>query len=601
MLKHGEQLGEFEIRRLLGRGGMGEVYEAFQPSLGRTVALKVLAEGMADGEEALKLFQHEAQFAARLDHPNIVPIHSLASHQSRQFFTMKLVRGVSLGEAIRWAENTSAEKREPPHNRTQNGQSTVAVCSVRSTPGDTDDEFHNDPTVTASDLMVDSVAVEELLHDRYRFAARVGRDLARALDYAHKEGHTHRDIKPSNVMIDHHGTVYLIDFGLARAIRSTASEFRRGTLRYMSPEQLDLRPLDGRTDIYSLGATLYHVVTGRPPFEGREEADIARNIREGTVPPLPPEVPAALAECIETAMHPDADKRYQSAGEFAAALDAYLSGALDATVTFGDTKTQRLARRRRVAGIRKHSRMLLGGAALLLLVGLLVALAASSRRSVDYAIRFPGESLIPGERYELLLNDPVELYPVENSSWDLDAGRRELTVNSPPGKKQWSWYLVAVGGTTRHLTGYTIRTEILSCKKSHPRAAEWGIFFGARKGYFYGKRDRRFQSIHIWHIPGTDRYRLERSLRTESGRDGGVAGQDVPPGFDPEQPHTLEITVDEEGLDEVLLDGRRMEGLITQDANRFVPGDAYVGDFGIFVRTGTMIVRNTEIELAPLE
>jgi formylglycine-generating enzyme required for sulfatase activity len=149
--------------------------------------------------------------------------------------------------------------------------------------------------------------------------------VAKALSYAHSQGQIHRDLKPSNIMIDAGGNVCLIDFGLTRAITPDATRHRCGTLRYMSPEQLDLRVLDGRTDIYSLGVTLYETIAPELPFGGVDESAVAEQIRTGAVTPLElavPGIPERLASCIRRAMHPRADARYGTAEDLAEELAA---------------------------------------------------------------------------------------------------------------------------------------------------------------------------------------------------------------------------------------------------------------------------------------
>ncbi len=166
---------------------------------------------------------------------------------------------------------------------------------------------------------------EEFERQRYRMVVQLGEKLARALAYAHKHRQLHRDIKPSNIMIDIHRQVYLIDFGLTRAIGPEVSEFRCGTPRYMSPEQLNLQELDNRTDIYGLGVTLYEALALQSPFATANPAELARMIRKGQAVPLAdvaPELPRRLTRCIHRAMAPRAARRFPTADALADELAA---------------------------------------------------------------------------------------------------------------------------------------------------------------------------------------------------------------------------------------------------------------------------------------
>jgi serine/threonine protein kinase len=228
------QLGDFRIRREIGRGGMGVVFEAEQLSLHRIVALKILRFGIAD-EVALNRFRHEAETVAKLHHTNIVPIFAIGCENGVNFYAMQYIQGRSLDNVIRCkkslgfrpplAADTQGRANAPPKNET--------------------------PTIP--DI------------------AGWGLQAAEALAHAHGRGVIHRDIKPSNLLLDDEGTVWLIDFGLAKRIDEvtlTLTGAILGTPHYMSPEQAAAtrQPVDHRTDIYSLGATLYELVTGQPVF-----------------------------------------------------------------------------------------------------------------------------------------------------------------------------------------------------------------------------------------------------------------------------------------------------------------------------------------------
>ncbi len=216
------QLGDFRIVRELGRGGMGVVYEAEQISLRRRVALKVLRFGAVADKEALERFRREAETVAHLHHTNIVPIFAVGSEQGVSYYAMQYIEGGSLADAI--ARKSAAKDSTAPAKPTS-----------------------------------------------YDESARWGLEAAEALAHAHQRGVIHRDIKPSNLLLDKDGRVWLTDFGLARRmdeVTMTMSGMLMGTPRYMSPEQATAvkQPIDHRTDIYSLGATLYELVTDQPVF-----------------------------------------------------------------------------------------------------------------------------------------------------------------------------------------------------------------------------------------------------------------------------------------------------------------------------------------------
>ena len=272
-------LGEFRIIRELGRGGMGVVYEAEQTSLRRHVALKVLRFGVVADEEAMKRFQREAETVARLHHTNIVPIFAVGCERGVHYYAMQLIAGRSLADV-------QAESRRA------------------GTP------------LPAEDV------------------ARWGLQAAEALAHAHQRGVIHRDIKPSNLLLDTDGVVWLTDFGLAkRADEATLTLHGTlmGTPRYMSPEQAASlqQPIDGRTDLYSLGASLYELATGSPLFESAAaHVVIARILTEEPARPrqLRPALPRDLETIIVTCLAKEPAKRYPSAQALASDLRAVIEG-----------------------------------------------------------------------------------------------------------------------------------------------------------------------------------------------------------------------------------------------------------------------------------
>ena len=268
-LTSGTKLGPYEIQSPLGAGGMGEVYRATDAKLGRDVALKVLPAEMAHDPERLARFRREAKALAQLDHPNIVTIYSVEEFDGVHFLTMQLVEGLPLDRLI--------------------GPS--------------------------------SLPVEQIIE--------IAEGLADALAAAHEKGIVHRDLKPANVMVTNEGRVKVLDFGLAKDFRgsnlgdatlTSASQTQvgvvMGTPAYMSPEQTSGRPLDHRSDIFSLGVLLYEMSTGRRPFEGTSSAELVSSILRDTPPPVTdmrPDLPSDLARIIRRCLEKDPRHRLQTA------------------------------------------------------------------------------------------------------------------------------------------------------------------------------------------------------------------------------------------------------------------------------------------------
>jgi TolB-like protein len=267
-LAPGTKLGPYEIQSPLGAGGMGEVYRASDTKLGRDVALKVLPPDMAQDPERLGRFRREAKTLAQLDHPSIVTIYSVEECDGVHFLTMQLVEGLPLDRVIPAA-----------------GLSVEQIIDIASALGD-------------------------------------------ALAAAHDKGIVHRDLKPANVMISSEGRVKVLDFGLAKDVRTSPADATMtsasqtqvgvvmGTPAYMSPEQTSGRPLDHRTDIFSLGVLLHEMSTGRRPFHGNSSAELVSAILRDTAPPvteLRPDLPSDLARVIRRCLEKDPRHRLQTA------------------------------------------------------------------------------------------------------------------------------------------------------------------------------------------------------------------------------------------------------------------------------------------------
>jgi serine/threonine protein kinase len=325
-------LGDFKIVREIGRGGMGIVYEAVQMSLGRRVALKVLPFAATLEPKYLQRFHHEAQAAALLHHTNIVPVYAVGSERGVHFYAMQLIEGQALDAVVRQVrqETGRGNARNDPSSRVvksaPRGQDTVSYERLTRPR-----EPSSRETVTPVSMALSTQRSQKCV-DFFRTAARFVVQAAEALEYAHQFGIIHRDIKPANLLVDTHGRLWITDFGLAQ-FHADASLTQTGeivgTLRYMSPEQASGQRilLDHRTDVYSLGATLYELATLEPIFPGRTRHELLRQIlHEEPRPPrmVDPTVPVELETIILKAVSKAPADRYGSARELAADLQRYL-------------------------------------------------------------------------------------------------------------------------------------------------------------------------------------------------------------------------------------------------------------------------------------
>src|SRR5262249_52581774 len=221
--------GDYELRRELGRGGMGVVYKAKQLSLNRLVALKMIRARLWAGEDEVRRFKNEAEAVANLDHPRIVTIHEVGQYEGHHYFSMRLVEGPSLEKVL--------------------------------------DQYAADPSK----------------------AAQLVSEVARAVHHAHQRGILHRDLKPSNILLDGEGHPHVTDFGLPKRLEGNGalsiSGSVVGTPQYMSPEQASgsRQAITSATDIYGLGAILYAALTGRPPFQADSVLETLREVQEKPV------------------------------------------------------------------------------------------------------------------------------------------------------------------------------------------------------------------------------------------------------------------------------------------------------------------------------
>jgi serine/threonine protein kinase/WD40 repeat protein len=351
-----ETLGEYRILREVGRGGMGIVYEAVQESLGRHVALKVLPFNAALTPTHLERFRREAQSAANLHHTNIVPVFGVGEDAGLHYYAMQFIQGQSLDcvlqelRLLRRAKGRTPLDNEPPPasdltRSVARGLLTgpvppATVVSVTAVAGAQSaglqpqaDNRPRSPGGSGSGLVVagDNAELTAQSETQYfRSVARVGVQVAEALAYAHQQGIIHRDIKPANLLLDAHGTVWVTDFGLAKAVDAnelTGPGDIVGTLRYMAPERF-LGVTDIRGDVYGLGASLYELVTLQPPFDDTDRLSLIKRVshEEPTAPrKLDGRIPHDLETIILKAMDKDPQRRFQSATEMADELRLFLA------------------------------------------------------------------------------------------------------------------------------------------------------------------------------------------------------------------------------------------------------------------------------------
>jgi serine/threonine protein kinase/Flp pilus assembly protein TadD len=301
-------LGDFRLLREVGRGGMGIVYEAEQVSLGRRVALKVLPFAATLDPRQLQRFQNEARAAAGLHHTHIVPVYAVGCERGVHYYAMQFIEGRTLGDLI-------AQQRGGPPALPPTVSEAKAVASAPTVP----------PAAQAT-----SAAPRDAAY--FRRAAEWGIQAAEALDCAHSLGVVHRDIKPANLLVDAAGRLWVTDFGLAQVqsdTRLTITGDLVGTLRYMSPEQALARRMviDHRTDVYSLGATLYELLTLQPVFDGRDREELLRQIaleEPRALRRLDRAIPAELETIVLKALEKNPAERYATAQELADDLERYL-------------------------------------------------------------------------------------------------------------------------------------------------------------------------------------------------------------------------------------------------------------------------------------
>jgi WD40 repeat protein/serine/threonine protein kinase len=357
-----EQLNDYRILREVGRGGMGVVYEAVQESLGRHVALKILPFHRLMDPTHLERFRREARAAAQLHHTNIVPVFGVGEAEGIHYYAMQFIQGLGLDavlEEVRRLRKSKANleisEKEPNNDLSDSivqgllsGHFQAGACHefaasavVASPPNSRGPAKAGHSAGSAPSSTEDSAAVgiagkqSELASQteaQYcRSVAQVGAQVAEALAYAHKQGILHRDIKPSNLLLDTRGTVWITDFGLAKAEDSddlTSPGDIVGTVRFMAPERFQGRAYPA-SDVYSLGITLYEMLTLRPAFADSHRARLVERVTQEEPPwprKLDPHIPVDLETIVLKAIAKQSADRYPTADALAEELRRFLKG-----------------------------------------------------------------------------------------------------------------------------------------------------------------------------------------------------------------------------------------------------------------------------------
>ncbi len=330
-----DRIGRFTLRRELGRGGMGVVYEAFDEKLKRVVALKTLPPRKHTSQSAMQRFQIEARASAKLNHDSIVPVYTVDEHVGVPYYAMKLVTGTDLSRIIDEARSRSkkggAAQDETLPVAAETETATREAAKRDSTRGNASNSTFTGEFLYRSHQSSHRAKSSAELANAI---ASLGSEIAAALHHAHDNGIIHRDIKPSNLLVDENFKVWVSDFGLAHlndAPSITQTGEIIGTLRYMSPEQASGRRafVDHRTDIYSLGATLYEIATLQPMCKGRNTSEILRELTLGRPIPIR-KVNPRFSKDFETVLCKATERnpadRYATAGEMAEDLDRIARG-----------------------------------------------------------------------------------------------------------------------------------------------------------------------------------------------------------------------------------------------------------------------------------
>jgi WD40 repeat protein/serine/threonine protein kinase len=420
-----ERLGDYRILREIGRGGMGVVYEAEQESLGRRVALKVLSAGALLDPKQVRRFEREAKAAAKLHHTNIVPVFGVGRQEAHHYFVMQFIAGVGLDvvlddlRRLREAKSEATPSAVPEIAASRVPALTAADVARSLISGRFDaepplaDGSVTEPVDTApppaaangpladssSAVLPGTSALSSSDPDRqyYRSVARIGIQVAEALDFANCQGILHRDVKPSNLLLDNRGNVWVADFGLAKTGEAddlTHTGDILGTIRYMAPERF-AGQCDARSDVYSLGLTLYELVALRPAYAASDRHKLMERVlheEPERLRRLAPGVPRDLETIVAKATARDPAARYATAAALAEDLRRYVE--------------DRPIRARRVSAAERTWRWCRRNKAVALLLGAVtLALVLGTSVSTYFAVRATrGERLADRKADEALAN-----------------------------------------------------------------------------------------------------------------------------------------------------------------------------------------------------
>ncbi len=493
---------DYRLIRVAGRGGMGVVYEAIQVSLDRKVALKVLPQVLFQNQRARQRFQLEAKAAAQLHHSNIVPVHDVGICNEHYYYAMQFIEGNTLDHVISQLRSLRDHPEDVSRLGLPANDEQAAGGKVRSRKEKPLDAMASDaarcltialslnaytnqsgPSTPANvealplDITIDSDGMAPALSSDptarqseasggsnnkkksstfgsssgnkpfFLSVARIGRQTAEALHYAHESGVVHRDIKPANLMLDTHGQVWITDFGLAKL--SDANDLTRdgdvvGTLRYMAPERFEGK-CDERSDVFSLGVTLYELLALQSPFDATDRMQLINQIKHSTPPSLRSlnrKVPYDLQTIIEKAMDSQPNRRYPTAQELAADLERFYDG--------------RPILARRVSAFEKlwlWSKQNVGLAAALATV--LLLLAAGTIGSTIAAIAFRASREEAREQSQLAYDTLNQvLFDLQESLAEIPAAsgaRRRLLNTALKGLEKTSQQFVTSNNTDRRL------------------------------------------------------------------------------------------------------------------------------------------------------
>ncbi|MFO1063494.1 MAG: protein kinase [Pirellulales bacterium] len=322
-------LKDYRVLGLIGRGGMGAVYEAVETTLNRRVALKILPPESGLDPQRIARFKNEAKAVAQLNHPHIVPVYRVGNEKDIHYYSMQLIEGRNLAAVIKSISHELSGLRSGARDTKREAKSDTQVSEHQKAQSGSSAD--SKPTASGRMLNADEFLAAMSTRRRgsannlYRAIALLIADVADALAHAHANGVIHRDVKPSNILVDDNGKAWITDFGLALIQDATVATNTGdvvGTFRYMSPEQASGRKflIDHRTDIYSLGATLYELLCLHQPFDGKSPRELLRQVsfeEPKKLRVLNPTVPTELEVIVTKATAKNPLERYETAADFA--------------------------------------------------------------------------------------------------------------------------------------------------------------------------------------------------------------------------------------------------------------------------------------------